>query len=204
MSDNFFKKLSEELDGMTPGKATRLGKEAIEWYKDRVKGASSASISMIMYGKRGIDTFYPGQLFTFRYQSKLFEEGSLPYFDAAPLVIALGQNRYGNLEGLNLHYLPPHVRLRILSYLVKTIGDAGAEKLRHDTKLFRISYAAAQNIAALRPLEFALKSYIPDRIFSKPVRVQPREYKHAIALPYQQFVGASSRKVWSDGKSFFK
>lgn len=193
---SFFQKISKELRQVrTAMQVKKKTLAAIEWYTGKVQSTvpKKIRVNLLMYGRRAVQSYVPGQMILFRYQAKGFDEGTLSYFDAAPIVIILGENKHGNLLGLNLHYLPPPVRLRVLGLLMKPIN---AKKLRHDTKL-RVTYQAVQSIAALAPLQYAIHSYIPNRMAGKVVRVQPAEWHHAAAMPVAQFIGKSARGVWA-------
>lgn len=172
-------------------KATR---EAIQWFTNKNgSNLKRVNLSVVTRARRPVNTFHPGQMLTYRYDAEGFEKGTLPYFDASPLVIYLKHQKNGNMLGLNLHYLSPPVRARILGLLLKSKTG----KMRHDSRM-RITYKLVNEIAAYKPLQFAIKSYKPKRFKSKMFRINSIEWKHAIMLPMAHFVGASARKVWSE------
>ena len=157
---------------------------------------SRPNISLLTKGRAGASDIRPGQIFTFSYHAK--HADTLAYWDRFPMMIFLDINKHSHLLGLNLHYLPPPVRAKILGSLVSVIT---AKKLRHDTKL-KITYAMVKSIKEYKPLQFAIKSYIPANIAGKMVRMQPSSWNHAIFFPSELFVGASTRQVWADSKRF--
>jgi hypothetical protein len=128
---------------------------------------------------------------TYGYDAK--HADTLPFWDRYPLIIFLDIQKNGNMLGLNLHYLPPVTRAKILALLMKTVT---ATKLRHDVRM-KVTYQMCRDIAAYQPLQFCLKSYIPNRITTKVVRVQPNEWQHAIFFPSDRFQNKSNRYVWA-------
>ena len=56
-----------------------------------------------------------GNMYMFFYDPKYKE--TLPYYDGFPLIIMLGPAK-GGFMGLNLHYLPPAVRARLLDIII--------------------------------------------------------------------------------------
>ena len=192
---DFFKKVAADLRKVkSAGNVKKKTRIATEWYYNKVKETApgKAAHAVMFKGRRSISKFLPGSMMTFRYQSKLYEEGTLPYFDAAPLIIFLDIDRHENLLGLNLHYLPPVARARVMQFL---IGNVKSKIVRHDNKL-PIDYGKVQAISKLAPLRFAIKSYIPTRAVGKLVRIQPEEWHHSIFLPVAKFIGTSPRGVW--------
>ena len=86
-----------------------------QWYRDKIKelGAPS-SRKLIKDGKRSGAPFY-GRLNMFFYSPK--HAKVLPYYDTFPLVLPLEKYSDGFL-GINLHYLPISLRMRLLDRLV--------------------------------------------------------------------------------------
>ena len=85
------------------------------WYKEKIKefGKPSA-LNLIRDGKRNNKPFY-GRLNMFFYDPKF--KKTLPYYDVFPLVLPLEIYSDGFL-GINLHYLPIPLRIKLLDKLV--------------------------------------------------------------------------------------
>ena len=85
------------------------------WYKDKIKefGMPGAQ-DLIRDGKRNNKPFY-GKLNMFFYSPK--HAKTLPYYDTFPLVLPLEKYSDGFL-GINMHYLPIPLRIRLLDKLV--------------------------------------------------------------------------------------
>ena len=85
------------------------------WYRDKIKELGTpSSLDLIRDGKKASRPFF-GRLNMFIYDPKL--KAKLPYYDSFPLVLPIEQYKDGFL-GLNLHYLPIGLRVRLLDRLV--------------------------------------------------------------------------------------
>ena len=86
-----------------------------QWYRDKIKefGAPRAQ-DLLRDGKRSNRPFY-GKLNMFLYDPKFKKK--LPYYDTFPLVLPLETYNDGFL-GINMHYLPIPLRVRLLDRLV--------------------------------------------------------------------------------------
>jgi hypothetical protein len=200
ISEDFERIIDDLSRGMNATEVNRRQREAIRYFSQRNKAkfvdTGRPGIELMTKGQRGVSDIIPGTIMTYMYDAKNAE--TLEYWDRAPLIIFLDVQKNGNWLGLNLHYIEPRVRAKILGLLMKTVT---AKKLRHDVRM-RITYQMCQQIAAYKPLGFCLKSYIPQRITTKIVRIQPLDWQHAIFFPSDRFQKASNRKVWSDAKKF--
>ncbi|QGZ14165.1 DNA end protector protein [Rhizobium phage RL2RES] len=208
MADNEKPNVAETFDdlirqlerGMSATQINARSRDAIKYFqtKNRAKANDTGrpGIELLTKGQRGISDFIPGTIMTYLYDAK--NADTLEFWDRAPLIIFLDIQKNGNFLGLNLHYLPPNVRAKILALLMKTVT---ATKLRHDVRM-RLTYDMCAKIAAYKPLQFCLKSYIPNRITSKLVRIQPQDWAHAIFFPSDRFQKKSNRYVWAQSRKF--
>nr|CAI3971074.1 DNA end protector [Ochrobactrum phage ORM_20] len=197
-----FAQMAKDLQKANQGNINKRIRESIKFFAEKNDAkfvdTGRASISMMTKGQRGATLIAPGQVYTYSYQPKHAE--TLPYYDRFPLMILLDQQKNGNFLGLNLHYLNPVPRSRILGMLIETVG---ANTMRHDTQL-KITYGMTQQLAQYKPLGFALKSYIPSHIQGKMVRIQPADWAHAVVFPSQLFVGKSQESIWKEARKFAK
>ncbi|AKE44678.1 DNA end protector [Sinorhizobium phage phiM9] len=197
---DFEQVIKDLAKGMGATEANRRQREAIKYFAQKNKSkfvdTDRPGIELMTKGMRGVSDIIPGTIMTYMYDAKNAE--TLEFWDRAPLIIFLDVQKNGNWLGLNLHYLPPPARGKILGLLMKTVT---AKKLRHDVRM-RITYQMCQQIAAYQPLQFCLKSYIPKRITTKIVRVQPQDWVHAVFFPSDRFQKKSNRYVWAQSKRF--
>lgn len=123
---------------------------------------------------------------------------TLPYWDQFPLIFPIEMYDDGFL-GINLHYLPPLLRAKLMNALY-TVAVTKKDKI---LKL-KISYqilASAMNFSPFKP---CVKRYLKGHIKSRFFYVEPTEWDMALFLPTQRFVGASDAKVWSDSRKIIK
>ena len=93
------------------------------WYREKIKELGTpTTLDLIRDGKRNTRPFY-GKLNMFMYDPKF--KKTLPYYDTFPLVLPLEKYDDGFL-GINLHYLPIPLRIRLLDRLVDFSNDTAS------------------------------------------------------------------------------
>ena len=85
------------------------------WYREKIKEfGTPGALDLIRDGKRDTKPFY-GKLNMFVYDPK--HKKKLPYYDTFPLVLPL-ENYLDGFLGINMHYLPISLRVKLLDRLV--------------------------------------------------------------------------------------
>ena len=163
------------------------------WYRDKVKDLfGSKKIGIKEFGKmEGPATRKSGKMYMFAYNPK--GKNKLPYYDTFPLVITLGWDRK-YIHGLNLHYLPPVARQKLLVRLL----DVTSNDRYDETTRFKLTYDILTRGRRFKAFKPCYKKYIRKRIVSDMMFVNPSDWTTAIYLPTESFVGASDTKVWVD------
>ena len=161
-----------------------------QWYKDKIKefGKPGAQ-DLIRDGKRANKPFY-GRLNMFFYDPK--HKKTLPYYDVFPLVLPLEKYPDGFL-GINLHYLPIPLRIRLLDGLVDFSNNT---KFDESTKLV-VDYNKLKKIKLIKP---TLHRYLAGQTKSQFRRIDADELTIATLLPVQRFKKASESEVWAESK----
>jgi len=121
----------------------------------------------------------PGKIYTFTYDPKY--KNKLSFYDVRPLNFILGhlpsaEGNKPNAFGINLSFVPPRVRITILDEIQRVFGtliiSPNVESIRkgHQTmiKKMPIEYDVAKILLRKSGFEFALRSYIYDRMHTKP------------------------------------
>lgn len=135
--------------------------------------------TVITNARRGI---WPGDIICFDYDPKYKDK--LPYYDRTPLIIPVSASKTG-FSGLNLHYLTPVDRARMMDLIFK-----------NDNSVLGYMHALAQS-PYYAP---CYKNYLYDHVRSK-VHVFSRDHwEIAIYLPLARFVKASAGHVGSKSK----
>jgi len=119
----------------------------------------------------------------------------LPFYDRFPLVIIVGPAP-GGFYGLNLHYLPPVLRARMLDGLM----DITNNKAFDETTKFRMRYSVLQRMRKLRYYEPCFKHYLTKHVRGKFARVDAPEWEIATFLPTAQWKKATAEAVYRDSR----
>jgi hypothetical protein len=177
------KKLVHLTEGTKKISKAKQKKKSVAWFKKKV-GDSARN-----FKKKAV--LKPGRMYTFGYDAKFKE--ILPYWDKFPLIIALDVYKDGFL-GLNFHYLYPVERMRFMSKIMKFATQKGEVEDMTDKARFNVSWDAVRNI---RQADKMIHKYLYGHVKTSLLEAPPNEWENVIFLPYQKFVGASSKSVWS-------
>ena len=162
-----------------------------QWYRDKIKefGTPGAQ-QLIRDGKRDNRPFY-GKLNMFFYDPK--HKKKLPYYDTFPLVLPLETYNDGFL-GLNLHYLPIPLRIKLLDGLV---DYTNSEDFTATTTRMVVDYNKLKSIRLIRP---TIHKYLAGHTKSQFRRIDADEWTIATLLPVQRFKKASDAEVWKESR----
>jgi hypothetical protein len=165
--------------------------KSTQWYKDKIKefGQPSAQ-DLIRDGKRTNKPFY-GKLNMFFYNPKFKKK--LPYYDTFPLVLPLETYNDGFL-GLNLHYLPIPLRIKLLDRLVDYSNNTQFDE---STRII-VDYSRLKKVKLIQP---TIHKYLASQVQSQFRRIDADEFTVATLLPVQRFKKATAKEVWSDSRS---
>jgi hypothetical protein len=165
--------------------------KSTQWYKDKIKEfGKPGALDLIRDGKRNNKPFY-GKLNMFFYNPKFKKK--LPYYDTFPLVLPL--ERYGDgFLGINLHYLPIPLRIRLLDRLVDYSNNTQFDE---STRLV-VNYSRLKKVKLIKP---TIHKYLASQVQSQFRRIDADEFTVATLLPVQRFKKATAKEVWSDSRS---
>lgn len=190
---SLFENISKEalVEGITP-----RTQASMQWFEEKLTSMTfnrNQIISQTPEFKRRskIDANIPmiGTMHMFRYDP--LSKQTIKYYDRYPLVILVGETIDG-FTALNLHYMPPMLRIRFLDFLYqRTLGSGKAE--RFNTFWERINRGSTKKFLA--PM---IKSYRNDRIRGRIAQVFPNEWEIAAFLPFERFFKKSKDIVWRD------
>ena len=173
-------------------KAAKGRPKSTDWYRDKIREfGTPKALDLIRDGKQATRPFF-GRLNMFFYDPKL--KAKLPYYDRFPLVVVVGPAPKG-FYGLNLHYLPPILRAKMLDALM----DVASSKKREDAK-FNIRYKMLKNAQKLRFYKPCFKHYLNAHVESKFSEVPAPEWEIATFLPTAQFAKSSKQKIYADSR----
>ena len=132
-----------------------------------------------------------GKMFMFFYDPK--GKATLPYYDIFPMIFPIGFQEGGFL-GINLHYLPPYLRAKLMDALYSTASN---DKYDNTTKL-KISYEMLNRASKFGAFSPCVKKYLWDHVQSNFLYVEPSSWDTALMLPLERFQKATKTKVFND------
>lgn len=192
------------LKGIRAGKVPARTDAARDWYRNQAKNVSKNEVSdtkMIreLKTERGVTTrrAIPGAMYAFAYDAK--HKATLPYYDKFPLVFPIGPAPGGFL-GINMHYLPPMLRAKLMDALYDTVTN----KKYDETTRLNISYRTLQSASKFKEFKPTIKHYLNKQVKSRLLYINPSEWDIALFLPMANFEGASKQKVYADSRRIIR
>lgn len=166
------------------------------WLRAKVKDLKPSRAGMFKDKDRTTKSSFIGHMYFFYYDPKT--KDSLPYYDRFPLVIPIQPYNDGFL-GLNLHYIHPKHRIILLDKLSEYATDK-----RYDINTsLRLSYDLLRRASKTFEATPCIKRYLSSHIQSRFLEIFADEWDIAALLPVENFVKASTSKVWSDSRKKF-
>jgi hypothetical protein len=135
-------------------------------------------------------------MYHFKYDPK--GKKTLPYYDTFPLIFMVGAAE-GGFHGINLHYLPPKLRAKLMDELYSLASN---NRYDEKTKLM-ISYNLLKSASKMKYFKPTFKHYLADHVKSKFIKVDSAEWDIALFLPTSRFKHATTQKVYSDSRKKF-
>ena len=119
---------------------------------------------------------------------------TLPYYDYFPLVIVVGPAK-GGFYGLNLHYLPPVLRAKMLDALME-IGTRG----KGANETFALTYRTLQRVSKLKYYKPCFKHYLNAHVQSKFSEVEAPEWRSQLSYQPHNLERQVDRKYIPDSR----
>ena len=198
-------KLFQEIlqDSQKVGSKSPTTKQAIDWLRKQALQVKTANPKSLIDDagpfKRlsNISQNSIGKMYMFSYDPK--HKDILPYYDNYPLIFPV-EMYSDSFLGINLHYLPPMLRAKLMDALMSTINNKKYDKT---TKLV-MSYQILKSASKFKYFEPCLKKYLFNHVKSPFVYIAPDEWNIALMLPTERFVGASKSQVFKDSTSMVR
>jgi hypothetical protein len=179
-----------------------MEKDSSTWFRNQ---AAKTVVSPQRMIRADVNRFKPyptlGNMYLFAYDPK--HKATLPYYDRFPLVIPFEATKVsgrsgagGGFYGLNLHYIPPRLRARLMDALYEYTNS---DTLDENTKI-RISYSILNRVSKLKYFRPCVKQYLFSHLRSKFFHISPTEWNMAIMLPLDRFVGSDKNTVYKESK----
>lgn len=169
---------------------------ARDWLKAKVKNLSPQRTALMKDREKLKNRSIMGRMYFYFYDPKL--KDSLPYYDRFPLVIPIERYSDGFL-GLNLHYISPKQRIILLDKLSAFLNNDDYD----ETTKFHMRYHTLKNASRIFESSSCIKKYLYKHVDSRFLEITADEWDIAALIPYEQFIGATKNKVWTDSRKKF-
>ena len=176
----------------------RFVRMAREWFRDQAKQVQRVNQNQFLNQRNktisDINADCIGSMFFYRYDPKL--KAKLPYYDMFPLVFPIEIYKDGWL-GLNVHYLPPYYRAKLMDALYTITLKQG------DKQQVQASYQLLKGARRFRYFKPCVKRYLATHVQSSIVFIEPKDWDMALLLPLQRFVKQSEEIIWKESGDKF-
>ena len=164
-------------------KESAEGRElSTRWYRGKITSMGGSNMTATQHITQGKTTARPnfGMMNLFSYRPETAEK--LPYYDLFPLSIPVAKHRDG-FTGINFHYLPIPLRVKLLNTLVESFADDDKGKLN-------MTWRGISNLRTVRPI---VRRYKAKNVNSKFLKLTVEDMLIAVLLPVQQFYSGEYR-----------
>ncbi len=177
---------------------TDRSKKSISWLRAKYSEITKGSVRTTNFidqtdRKRNVPRV--GRMYMFVYDPK--GKDTLPFYDRFPLIFFV-EPAEGGFYGINLHYLPPILRAKLMDSLYETQVNG---VVSNETTKMKITYRLLKSASRFRWFKPCFKHYLFAHVRSKFVYVPPEEWDMTIFLPTEQFKKATKEQVWKDSRS---
>ncbi len=187
------------VKGVKTGQIPARTQDARYWYRKTAQKMRKINERELMRSDADRLTNRPiiGNMYMFYYDPKWKEE--LPYYDRFPLIFPF-QKAAGGFLGLNLHYLPPQFRAKLMDGLYEYANNP-----RYDeTTKIKLNYQMLNKASQLRFFKPCIKHYLSDHVVSKFMYIYPSEWDIALFLDTAKFEKANRSQVYKDSKAIIR
>jgi len=186
--------------GIRSGQMPGRSQEARDWYRKQSRNFKQAwyhsTPTKLMSTEEKLQPvtgLEPGRMYMFFYDPK--HKKTLPYYDTFPLIFPF-RTVDGGFYGLNMHYLQPQLRAKLMDGLYNYTNNS---KMDQTTKL-TLSYKILKGAANTRWFKPCVKHYLNPHVKSRFLAIDAAEWDIALFLPVERFEKASKNKVWADSR----
>lgn len=189
---NLFQKL--ELEAFKKGITPRTA-ESRDWFRKKASQLGRINRNALMKEEEVAlkSRQIMGSMFMYFYDPKT--KDTLPYYDRFPLTIIVGRAP-GGFTGLNLHYLPPVLRAKLLDSLLEITNNGRYDE---STK-FNLTYNKLQGASRYKYFKPCFKRYLTAHVKSRFALVSPTEWEIACFLPTQDWAKTSATAVYNQSR----
>lgn len=186
---NWIKKIKKRLlELFVNADSDDLKNESIEWYKKELRKIARNKGIHKKKAFKHADSPFIGGLFQYFYDPRWKDK--LPYWDTFPIVIPFILHENG-FTGLNLHYLKPANRIKVLNMLLDSASEAKTLK-----KYTQVSQSKIRMLAKSEIMKPCIKRYLTSHIQTNIISIEYQYWRHVAMLPTHRFQHASTSQIW--------
>jgi hypothetical protein len=100
--------------------------------------------------------------------------------------------------GINFHYMPPAVRLRIMEGFYDTLKNTSLSDNLKLKSNWKRAVSIAKAASSHHYLKHSIKRYLANHITSPLVELDPEHWAMCVFLPLSRFKKKSTSFVWGD------
>lgn len=158
------------------------------------------------HGKR-VTSLQPGKMYIYGYDPKTKEK--MPYYDVLPVVFPF-ETYPGGFIGINMHYLPPRLRIILASSMIQGINAntegnsgpfSGEKRSKDEAARVNLNYQILKRFQNSELLKPCIKKYLYSHIRTHIIEVNREEWVNVMFLPYERFKKKTSQEVWKDSEN---
>ena len=185
--------------GVAAGEVPARTRAARDWFRETassfrttpnelLRGAAEAEGGSALTGRT-----FPGRMYTFFYDPKTKRD--LPYYDRFPLIFKI-KNIDGGFLGINMHYLPPQLRSRLMDALY----PLATNRKYDETTRLRLTYEILNSATKYRFFKPTIKKYLNSNVRSRYIQINANQWDMALFLPTERFVKKNKNFVWRESR----
>jgi len=184
------------LKGVRAGQMPARTRAAREWFRGVASDVSSGRVTAgkMLGENRLVDVPSVGAMYHFQYDPK--GKKTLPYYDKFPLIFMVG-GAPGGFYGLNVHYLPPYLRAKLMDQLYTLSTD---RRYTENTRI-ALSYSLLSKASRFKYFKPTFKHYLNSHVRSRFIYISPTEWDIALMLPTQRFAKATAAQVYNESEA---
>lgn len=174
------------------GHAVGRSRASREWFR-KVAQSTQVNPNSLVERNQKMQRDEPriGKMYAFFYDPKT--KKSLPYYDKFPVIFLFDSAPKG-FYGMNVHYLPPKLRAKMMDALWPHTSN---QKLNERTRMM-LNYKTMSSAAKFKLFKPTIKRYLTSHVRSKLIEIPADKWEIAAFLPTARFAKASKAKVWND------
>ena len=168
------------------------GVKSVNWFREKIQEFGKPGPQQLLRDGRRTKGVNFGTLNMFIYSPK--HKDTLPYYDTFPLVLPIGPAA-GGFMGLNFHYLPIQMRIRLLDKIVDGGGSLNVAAQSGKRPRLITDYSQMKRIPMAKAI---VKHYLTGYVKSDFRAITSEELIVAALLPVQRFQKGSAQAAYLD------